>query len=85
MYSLKNKLQNKPKVLKNYIKFYIIWKSIFNKEGVDKMFTLYGSNTRTWAEMTQEERKVFLIIMGIIILGLACYGIYYYFKNNNKK
>lgn len=49
------------------------------------MFTLYGSNTRTWAEMTQEERKVFLIIMGIIILGLACYGIYYYFKNNNKK
>ena len=71
--------------MKIYIKFYIIWKSIFNKEGVDKIFTLYGSNTRTWAEMTLEQRKVFLIIMGIITLGLACYGIYYYLKNKNKK
>lgn len=85
MYSLKNKPQIKPKVLKNYIKFYIIWKSILYKEGVDKMFTLYGSNTRTWADMTPEERKVFLIIMGIIILGLIVYCIYYYFKKRNKK
>lgn len=49
------------------------------------MFTLYGSNNKTWVDMTSEERKVFLIIIGIMILGLVCYGIYYYFKNKNKK
>lgn len=49
------------------------------------MFTLYSSNIRTWADMTSQERKAFLIIIGIIILGLACYGIYYYLKNKNKK
>lgn len=51
------------------------------------MFTLYGGNTMTWTDMTPEERKVFFIITGIIILGLICYGIYYYLKKrrNNKK
>ena len=49
------------------------------------MLTLYGSNYKTWADMTPLERKTFLIIIGIIILGLACYGIYYYFKNKKKK
>lgn len=36
MYSLKNKPEIKLKVLKYYIKFYIIKKSIINKNGADK-------------------------------------------------
>lgn len=49
------------------------------------MFTLYGSNYKSWGEMTPEERKIFLMIIGVMILGLACYEIYDYFKNNKKK
>ena len=49
------------------------------------MFTLYGSNYKAWVNMTPEERKTFLIIIGVMILGLACYEIYCYFKNKNKK
>lgn len=30
---------------------------------------------------SDEERKTFLIIIGVTILGLACYEIYFYFKN----
>lgn len=48
------------------------------------MFTLYGSNTKTWSDMAPEERKAFLIIIGIIILGVICYGIYYYFTHKKK-
>ena len=48
------------------------------------MFTLYGGDITTWAEMTPEERKIFLIIIGIMVLALACYGIYYYFKNKRE-
>lgn len=47
------------------------------------MFTLYGVNNKTWGEMIPEERKVVLIVIGIIVIGLACYGIYYFFKNRN--
>jgi len=34
--------------------------------------------------MTDEERKVFYIIMGIFLFILLCYGIYYLFKNKDK-
>lgn len=45
------------------------------------MFTLYCSNYKARVDMTLEERKTFLIIIGVTILGLACYEIYFYFKN----
>lgn len=48
------------------------------------MFSLYGSNV-TWAEMTPEERKVFLIIIGIMLVALIGCGIYEYFKNKRNK
>lgn len=48
------------------------------------MYTLYGGNNKTWGEMTSEERKICLIVVGIIIIGLIGYGIYYYFKNRKK-
>lgn len=48
------------------------------------MFSLYGSNI-TWAEMTPAERKVFLIIMGIMLVALIGCGIYEYFKNKRNK
>lgn len=48
------------------------------------MFYLHSVNNKTWGEMTPEERKVFFIFVGIIIVGLIGYGIYYYFKNRKK-
>lgn len=35
--------------------------------------------------MTQEERKVFLIIIGIMLVALIGCGIYEYFKNKRNK
>lgn len=36
------------------------------------MFTLYGGDITTWAEMTSEERKIFLIIIiGIMVFGIS--------------
>lgn len=49
------------------------------------MFTLYGGNGKTWAEMTPEEQKICLMVVGIMFLGLAIYGIYYFFKNKKDK
>lgn len=34
--------------------------------------------------MTAEERKIFFILVGIFLIGLVVYGIYYYFKHYNK-
>lgn len=48
------------------------------------MFSLYGSNI-TWTEMTPVERKVFLIIIGIMLIALIGCGIYEYFKNKRNK
>lgn len=48
------------------------------------MSMLYN-NGKTWYEMTPEEQKVFLIIMGIMALALIVYGIYYFFKNRKEK
>lgn len=48
------------------------------------MFTLHG-NGKTWAEMTPEEQKACLIVVGIMVLGLVAYGIYYFFKNKKGK
>lgn len=42
-------------------------------------------NGKTWYEMTPEEQKVLLIIMGIMALALIVYGIYYFFKNRKEK
>ena len=49
------------------------------------MFTLYGGNGKAQAEMTPEEQKIYLIVFGIMLLGLAIYGIYYFFKNKKDK
>lgn len=49
------------------------------------MFTMYGGNGKTWAEMTPEEQKVCLIILGIMALIVVLYGIYYFFKNKKDK
>lgn len=48
------------------------------------MSMLYN-NGKTWYEMTPEEQKVCLIIVGIIALALVIYGIYYFFKNKKDK
>lgn len=48
------------------------------------MFSLHG-NGKTWAEMTPEEQKVCLIVVGIMALALAIYGIYYFFKSKKDK
>lgn len=45
---------------------------------------LHG-NGKTWAEMTPQEQKACLIFVGIVVIGLAVYGIYYYFKNKKHK
>ena len=37
-------------------------------------------NGKTWYEMTPEEQKVYLIIVGIMVLALFIYGIYYFIK-----
>lgn len=49
------------------------------------MMSLYGTTGKTWSEMTSNEQKTFLIIIGIIVVGLIAYGIYYYFKNKKDK
>lgn len=50
------------------------------------MFTLYGGgNTTTWADMTPEERKIFLIIIGIMVVALAIYLIYDFIKKKKKE
>lgn len=49
------------------------------------MFSIYGGNGKTWAEMTPEEQKVCLIIIGIMALALIVYGIYYFFKSKKDK
>lgn len=49
------------------------------------MFTLYGGNGKTWGEMTIDEQRICLIVVGIMLLGLAIYGIYYFFKNKKEK
>lgn len=48
------------------------------------MLSMYG-NGKTWAEMTPEEQKMCLIVIGIMVLGLVVYGIYYFFKNRKDK
>ena len=49
------------------------------------MFTLYGGNSKTWAEMSPQEQKISLIVIGIMLLGIIAYGIYYFFKNRKDK
>ena len=49
------------------------------------MFTLYSGNSKTWAEMTPQEQKITLIVIGIMLLGLIIYGIYYFFKSRKDK
>lgn len=48
------------------------------------MYFLHG-NGKTWAEMTQQEQKACLIVVGIMLLGIIIYGIYYFFKNKKDK
>lgn len=38
-----------------------------------------------YMSMTPEERKTYLILMGIFLIISICYGIYCFFKNNDKK
>lgn len=49
------------------------------------MFTLYGGNSKTWTQMTPQEQKISLIIVGIIFIGIIVYGIYCFFKNRKDK
>lgn len=37
--------------------------------------------TFTYMNMSPEEKKTFWVLMGIFLLGLLIYGIYYYFKH----
>lgn len=48
------------------------------------MSMLYG-NGKTWSEMTPQEQKICLIIVGIMALALIGCGIYYFFKNRKEK
>ncbi len=48
------------------------------------MSMLYGNGKTIW-EMTPEEQKISLIVMGIMLLGIIIYGIYYFFKNRKDK
>ncbi len=48
------------------------------------MSMLYN-NCKTWSEMTPEEQKISLIVMGIMLLGIIIYGIYYFFKKRKEK
>ena len=46
------------------------------------MLSLYGlNNGKTWGEMTEEERKICLIAVGVMVVALVAGGIYEYFKN----
>ncbi len=47
------------------------------------MSMLYNGKT-IW-EMTPEEQKISLIVMGIMLLGIIIYGIYYFFKKRKEK
>ena len=49
------------------------------------MFMLYGKNDKTLSKMTSQEQKISLIVIGIMLLGVIAYGIYYFFKNRNDK
>ena len=42
-------------------------------------------NGKIWSEMTPEEQKVCLIVVGIMVLALVIYGIYYFFKSKKDK
>lgn len=48
------------------------------------MFTLYSGSGKTWMEMTEQERKIFLIALGIMLAVLVAYGGYCYLKNRRK-
>lgn len=48
------------------------------------MSLLHG-NGKTWAEMTPEEQKVCLIVVGIMALAVIVYGIYYFIKKRKEK
>lgn len=37
--------------------------------------------TFSYMSMTPEEKNIFWVLMVIFLLGLAIYGIYYYFKH----
>ena len=54
-------------------------------KGAFIMFTLYSGNSKTWAEMTPQEQKLSLIVIGIMLLGIIAYGVYYFFKNRKNK
>lgn len=46
---------------------------------------LYSGNSKTRAEMTPQEQKISLTIMGFMLLGIIAYGVYYFFKNRKNK
>ena len=48
------------------------------------MSMLYG-NVKTWSEMIPEEQKIYLIVMGILVLALIVCIIYEYFKKRKTK
>lgn len=48
------------------------------------MYFLHG-NSKSWSEMTPQEQKACLIVVGIMLLGIIIYGIYYFFKNRKDK
>lgn len=48
------------------------------------MSMLYN-NGKTWSEMTPEEQKVCLIVVGIMALAVIVYGIYYFIKKRKEK
>ncbi len=49
------------------------------------MLTLYDGNSKTWSEMTPQEQKISLIVIGIMLLVIVALGIYYFFKNRKGK
>ena len=49
------------------------------------MLTLYGGNSKTWSEMTPQEQKISLIVIGIMLLVIVILGIYYFLKNRKDK
>lgn len=48
------------------------------------MSMLYNNGKTIW-EMTPEEQKVSLIVMGIMVLPVIVYGIYYFIKKRKDK
>ena len=49
------------------------------------MFSMYGGSGKTIWEMTPEERKITLVVMGITILIVIVFGIYYFLKHKEDK